>query len=117
MALLTWVTLALFALTSRAGTTIWSGSFNAYPTVAAFDNCEFAGAGGNPCDFSLAVSGSWSNEVGEYQWYIHGTENTTNFLALSPEFKVKKRLVEDRIKFLTQSLRIPRIQAKPMGSE
>ncbi|KAJ7134688.1 hypothetical protein C8R44DRAFT_610230 [Mycena epipterygia] len=68
MALLTLVTLALFSLT-RAGTTIWSGSFNAYPTVAAFDNW------------------SWSNEVGEYQWYIHGTQSTDNYLSLSPSFK------------------------------
>ena len=27
---------------ARAGTTIWSGSFNSYATVAAFDNCEVA---------------------------------------------------------------------------
>ncbi|KAJ7459912.1 hypothetical protein FB451DRAFT_565400 [Mycena latifolia] len=69
MALATLVTLALFALTSDAGTTIWSGSFNAYPTVATFDNW------------------SWSNLVGEYQWYIHGTQNTSHYLALDPSFK------------------------------
>ncbi|KAJ7505258.1 hypothetical protein B0H11DRAFT_2339372, partial [Mycena galericulata] len=28
-----------------------------------------------------------SNEVGEYQWYIHGTENTSHYLALDPSFK------------------------------
>ncbi|KAF7365158.1 Carbohydrate-binding module family 1 protein [Mycena venus] len=69
MALLTWVTLGLYALSCKAGTTIWSGSFNAYPTVATFDVW------------------SWSNEVGEYQWYIHGSQNTSHYLALSPSFK------------------------------
>ncbi|KIP05155.1 carbohydrate-binding module family 1 protein [Phlebiopsis gigantea 11061_1 CR5-6] len=54
---------------ARAGTTIWSGSFNSYATVADFDNW------------------SWSNEVGEYQWYIHGTEPTSHYLALDPSFK------------------------------
>ncbi|KAJ6559132.1 hypothetical protein DFH09DRAFT_1316892 [Mycena vulgaris] len=65
MALLTLVTLALFALTSEAGTTVWSGNFNAYPTVATFDN--------------------WSWRA--YQWYIHGTQPTSHFLALGPAFK------------------------------
>ncbi|KAJ7935711.1 carbohydrate-binding module family 1 protein [Mycena leptocephala] len=69
MALLTWVTLGLYALSCHAGSTIWSGSFNAYPTVATFDVW------------------SWSNLVGEYQWYIHGAQNTSHYLALSPSFK------------------------------
>ncbi|EKM51820.1 carbohydrate-binding module family 1 protein [Phanerochaete carnosa HHB-10118-sp] len=54
---------------AKAGTTIWSGSFNSYPNVSAFDNW------------------SWSNEVGEYQWYIHGTEPTSHYLALDPSYK------------------------------
>ncbi|KAJ7095816.1 hypothetical protein B0H15DRAFT_937745 [Mycena belliarum] len=69
MVLVPLVTLALFALTSNAGTTIWSGSFNAYPKVASFDNW------------------SWSNQVGAYQWYIHGTQNSSHYLALDPSFK------------------------------
>ncbi|KAK7048412.1 carbohydrate-binding module family 1 protein [Favolaschia claudopus] len=69
MALLTWVTLGLYTLSCRAGTTIWSGSFNTYPTAASFDNW------------------SWGNEVGEYQWYIHGSQNTSQYLGLSPSFK------------------------------
>ncbi|KAJ7259496.1 carbohydrate-binding module family 1 protein [Mycena haematopus] len=69
MALLTWVTLGLYALSCKAGTTIWSGSFNAYPTVATFDLWSF------------------SNEVGEYQWYIHGSQNTSHYLALDPSYK------------------------------
>ncbi|KAJ6477372.1 carbohydrate-binding module family 1 protein [Mycena vitilis] len=70
MALLTWVTLGLYyAASCKAGTTIWSGSFNSYPTAATFDNW------------------SWGNPVGEYQWYIHGAQNTSEYLGLSPSFK------------------------------
>ncbi|OBZ71411.1 hypothetical protein A0H81_08779, partial [Grifola frondosa] len=61
--------LLLFSTTVLGGTTIWSGSFNAYPNVSVFDNW------------------SWSNEVGEYQWYIHGTEPTSHYLALDPSYK------------------------------
>ncbi|CAK5284160.1 unnamed protein product [Mycena citricolor] len=63
------VLLALAVCSARAGTTLWSGNFNAYPTAAAFDKW------------------SWSNQVGEYQWYIHGTQNTSHYLALDPSFK------------------------------
>ncbi|KAE9400488.1 hypothetical protein BT96DRAFT_965343 [Gymnopus androsaceus JB14] len=52
-----------------AGTTLWSGSFNPFPSVSAFDNW------------------SWSNEVGTYQWYIHGAGPTSDYLALSPSYK------------------------------
>ncbi|THH20111.1 hypothetical protein EW146_g1190 [Bondarzewia mesenterica] len=61
--------LALFSTSVRGGTTIWSGSFNAYSSVSVFDNW------------------SWSNEVGEYQWYIHGSEPTSHYLALDPSYK------------------------------
>ncbi|EGN98240.1 carbohydrate-binding module family 1 protein [Serpula lacrymans var. lacrymans S7.3] len=54
---------------AHAGTTIWSGSFNAYPNVSVFDEW------------------SWSNEVGEYQWYIHGSQPTSHYLALDPSYK------------------------------
>ncbi|KAL4246639.1 Carbohydrate-binding module family 1 protein [Abortiporus biennis] len=30
---------------------------------------------------------SWSNEVGEYQWYIHGSQPTSHYLALDPSYK------------------------------
>lgn len=59
----------LFALGVRAGTTVWSGSFNAYSTAADFDKW------------------SWSNQVGEYQWYIHGSQPTSHYLALDPSYK------------------------------
>lgn len=54
---------------TKAGTVIWNGSFNNYPTVSTFDNW------------------SWSNEVGAYQWYIHGSQPTSHYLALDPSFK------------------------------
>ncbi|GJE98515.1 carbohydrate-binding module family 1 protein [Phanerochaete sordida] len=58
-----------FIAGAKAGTVIWNGSFNNYPTVSTFDNW------------------SWSNEVGAYQWYIHGTQPTSHYLALDPTFK------------------------------
>jgi hypothetical protein len=61
----------LYALTlgAQAGTTLWSGSFNSYSTAADFDKW------------------SWANQVGAYQWYIHGTQPTSKYLALSPSYK------------------------------
>lgn len=32
--------LSLLSGTVHGGTTVWSGSFDAYPTVATFDNCK-----------------------------------------------------------------------------
>ncbi|VDC00687.1 unnamed protein product [Peniophora sp. CBMAI 1063] len=52
-----------------AGTTIWSGSFDSYPTSESFDTW------------------SWANEVGEYQWYIHGSGATSEYLAVDPSYK------------------------------
>lgn len=31
--------------------------------------------------------GSWSNQVGAWQWYIHGNASTDNYLGLSPDHK------------------------------
>lgn len=36
---------------------------------------------------SLTVLGSWSNQVGAWQWYIHGSGKTSEYLGISPEFK------------------------------
>ncbi|KAJ7644187.1 hypothetical protein FB45DRAFT_897172 [Roridomyces roridus] len=63
------LTLLLAAIGVNAGTTVWSGNFNSYPNSASFDTWSF------------------SNEVGEYQWYIHGTQNTSEYLSLSPSYK------------------------------
>ncbi|KAF8918991.1 hypothetical protein CPB85DRAFT_1430142 [Mucidula mucida] len=54
---------------ARAGTTVWSGSFDYYATVQDFDEW------------------SWSNQVGEYQWYIHGDGATSEYLALDASYK------------------------------
>lgn len=63
---------ALAALASVRATTLWSGSFSYYNSSADFDTW------------------SWSNEVGEYQWYIHGSEATASYLALDPSYKVSQ---------------------------
>nr|VWP00956.1 Uncharacterized protein [Ganoderma boninense] len=62
---------SLLALASvvHGGTTIWDGSFNPFTTVAAFDKW------------------SWADEVGTYQWYIHGSQPTSHYLALDPSYK------------------------------
>lgn len=31
--------------------------------------------------------GSWSSEIGDWQWYIHGSEPTADYLALSSSYK------------------------------
>ncbi|KIY71067.1 glycoside hydrolase family 131 protein [Cylindrobasidium torrendii FP15055 ss-10] len=62
------VGLALAGLT-RAGTTVWSGSFDQYKTVEDFDTWSF------------------SNPVGAYQWYIHGSGPTSDYLALDASYK------------------------------
>lgn len=63
------LSLLSFLTGSYAGTTIWSGSFNYYTSVSVFDEW------------------SWSNETGEYQWYIHGSQPTSHYLALDPSYK------------------------------
>lgn len=63
--------LSIFSGSVCAGTTIWSGSFNSYPNVSVFDNCEPLISIYLPWFWQrliLSPIGSWSNEVGEYQW-------------------------------------------------
>ncbi|EJC98099.1 uncharacterized protein FOMMEDRAFT_97385 [Fomitiporia mediterranea MF3/22] len=62
-------TLLLGAASVRAGNVIWSGIFNSSATVANFDKW------------------SWSNQIQPWQWYIHGSGATTEYLELSPSFK------------------------------
>ncbi|CAN8101674.1 unnamed protein product [Discula destructiva] len=50
-----------------AGTTEWSGSFNDMTTASLED-------------------WSWSNQVGEYQWYIFGTGTTSDYLAFDAAY-------------------------------
>lgn len=54
---------------SQAGTIIWDGRFNDYTTATDLDKW------------------SWASQVGSYQWYIHGTGPTTDYVNLSPSYK------------------------------
>jgi len=61
--------LTLLIASVSARTTLWSGSFNAYSNISQLDHW------------------SWSTPVGEYQWYIHGTQPTSHYLSLDPSYK------------------------------
>lgn len=50
-----------------AGTTAWDGSFNDITTDSLSD-------------------WSWSNQVGEYQWYIFGSDTTADYLAFDAAY-------------------------------
>ncbi|RAH64773.1 glycoside hydrolase family 131 protein [Aspergillus aculeatinus CBS 121060] len=63
------VSLLAFPASSLAGTVLWSGIFNSSATVEDFDDW------------------SWSNQIEPWQWYIHGTGNTSDYLGLSTDFK------------------------------
>ncbi|GFF54194.1 hypothetical protein IFM46972_09964 [Aspergillus udagawae] len=63
------VSLLVFPASSLAGTVLWSGNFNSSATVEDFDKW------------------SWSNQIEPWQWYIHGSGKTTEYLGLSPDFK------------------------------
>lgn len=52
---------------AAAGTTVWDGSFNDMTTADLAD-------------------WSWSNQAGEYQWYIHGDGNTTEYIDFSADY-------------------------------
>ncbi|KZP31511.1 carbohydrate-binding module family 1 protein [Athelia psychrophila] len=69
--LLSFVSLSLLSIVSRSvhASTVWSGNFNSYTSAASFD------------------AWSWSTPVGEYQWYIHGSQATSHYLALDPSYK------------------------------
>ncbi|KAG9043272.1 hypothetical protein FS837_009817 [Tulasnella sp. UAMH 9824] len=58
---------SLFAI-ARAGTVLWSGDFDYYTTTTDFDNW------------------SWANQVGEYQYYIHGSGPVTQYLDVSTAY-------------------------------
>lgn len=53
----------------QAGTILWDGRFNNFTTSADLNNW------------------SWSNEVGPYQYYIHGSSTVTSYINLSPSYK------------------------------
>jgi len=59
----------LLAGLACAGTVVWDGRFNDMSSATDLDNW------------------SWSNEVGPYQWYIHGSGATTDYVNLSSAYK------------------------------
>ncbi|KAK6342220.1 hypothetical protein TWF730_001698 [Orbilia blumenaviensis] len=52
-----------------AGTVIWDGRFNEFTSSSDLNNW------------------SWSNQVGPYQYYIHGSSPVTQYVNLSPSYK------------------------------
>ncbi|KAF3014396.1 hypothetical protein E8E14_003743 [Neopestalotiopsis sp. 37M] len=54
---------------ASAGTVLWDGRFNDLSSASDLDNW------------------SWSNQVGPYQWYIHGDGETTEYVNLSSDYK------------------------------
>ncbi|MCJ1306779.1 hypothetical protein MMC25_000422 [Agyrium rufum] len=64
-------TLALSSLfsTALAGTVLWDGRFNGISGSAQL------------------ATWSWSNEVGPYQWYIHGAGPISEYVNLDPSYK------------------------------
>ncbi|KAG7088361.1 hypothetical protein E1B28_012365 [Marasmius oreades] len=71
-------TFALLAGVASAGTKLWDGSFNPFTTAADFDKW------------------SWANQVGTYQWYIHGSQPTSHYLDLSSSYKNPAMTSEQR---------------------
>ncbi|KAK3934769.1 Feruloyl esterase B [Diplogelasinospora grovesii] len=61
--------LAAHILCVSAGTILWDGRFNDLTSSTDLDNW------------------SWSNEVGPYQYYIHGPSAVTAYVNLSPDYK------------------------------
>ena len=53
----------------KRGTILWDGRFNDLTSSADLNKC------------------SWSNQVGPYQYYIHGSSAVESYVNLSPSFK------------------------------
>lgn len=54
---------------AACGTVIWDGRFNDLESAADLDEWD------------------WSNQVGPYQWYIHGPSATADYVDLSADYK------------------------------
>ncbi|KAF7597137.1 hypothetical protein BBP40_009475 [Aspergillus hancockii] len=63
------ISLLALPASTLAGSVLWSGIFTSSDTVADLDKW------------------SWSNQIGAWQWYIHGDGKTSEYLGLSSEFK------------------------------
>ncbi|OMP85085.1 hypothetical protein BK809_0000839 [Diplodia seriata] len=60
---------ATLAGSAAAGTVLWDGRFNEFNSSADLNNW------------------SWANQVGPYQYYIHGSGDVTDYVNLSPSYK------------------------------
>ncbi|GMG08905.1 unnamed protein product [Aspergillus oryzae] len=60
---------------------------------------------------SLTVLGSWSNQVGAWQWYIHGSGKTSEYLGISPEFKNPAAADAQGLRITIRSELIPQTKA------
>ncbi|GAB1200508.1 hypothetical protein APSETT444_009881 [Aspergillus pseudonomiae] len=63
------ITLLALPASTLAGSVLWSGIPDSSLTVDDIDKW------------------SWSNQVGAWQWYIHGSGKTSQYLGVSSEFK------------------------------
>ncbi|KAE8143527.1 hypothetical protein BDV38DRAFT_276613 [Aspergillus pseudotamarii] len=63
------ITLLALPASTLAGSVLWSGISDSSLTVDDIDKW------------------SWSNQVGAWQWYIHGSGETSEYLGISSEFK------------------------------
>ncbi|KAK8068702.1 hypothetical protein PG994_005318 [Apiospora phragmitis] len=61
--------MAYLASTVSAGTVIWDGRFNNLSSATDLNKW------------------SWGNQVGPYQYYIHGSGSVTDYINLSPSYK------------------------------
>jgi hypothetical protein len=61
--------LAAQVLSASAGTILWDGRFNDLSSSADLENW------------------SWANQVGPYQYYIHGSSAVASYVNLSPSYK------------------------------
>ncbi|KAK0658865.1 hypothetical protein DIS24_g4532 [Lasiodiplodia hormozganensis] len=60
---------ATLAGSAAAGTVLWDGRFNEFNSSEDLNNW------------------SWANQVGPYQYYIHGSGAVTDYVNLSPDYK------------------------------
>ncbi|KAH7015987.1 hypothetical protein B0J12DRAFT_586367 [Macrophomina phaseolina] len=60
---------ATLAGSAAAGTVLWDGRFNSFTSSEDLNKW------------------SWANQVGPYQYYIHGSGPVTNYVNLSPSYK------------------------------
>ncbi|KAG8776036.1 hypothetical protein FRC15_000176 [Serendipita sp. 397] len=67
-----------FITAATAGTVVWDGSFTPFTSSSTFDNW------------------SWSNQVGTYQWYIHGASATSAYLNTGASYKNPAITREDK---------------------